>query len=102
MADRGFDIDDLLCGMQVGLNHPPFLSGKDQLDEEEVIETRRIASLCIYVERAIERVKNYCILHMLPVSFCSGASRLVCVCTFLTTLLPPLAPPPEMPSSTGS
>ena len=75
MAGRGFDIIDLLFGMQIGLNHPPFLSGKDQLDDDaEVIETRRIASLCIHVERAIEWVKNYSILHMLPVSLCSGAS----------------------------
>ena len=102
MADSGFDIDDLLCGMQVGLNHPPFLSGKDQLDGEEIIETRRIASLRIHVERVIERVKNYRTLYMLPVSLCSGGSRLVRVCTFLTTLLQPLVPPPEMPSSTGS
>ena len=36
MADRGFDIADLLCGTGIELNMPPFLNGRDQLDETEV------------------------------------------------------------------
>ena len=48
MADRGFDIEDLtLCG--VWLNIPPFLRGKAQLSEqEELVTTKRMASLHIY------------------------------------------------------
>ena len=93
MADKGFDIDDILQNHAIKLNLPPFLRGKEQLTEEEVVKTRRIASLHIHVERAIERIKSFCILDHFPVSMCSVASRLVKVCTFLTVLKPPLVPP---------
>ena len=41
------------------MNIPPFTRGKQQLDSCEMIETRRIDSLRIHVERAIERIKNF-------------------------------------------
>ena len=40
-----FNISNLLLSLDVSLNIPPFLYGKRQFDEHEVIETRRIASL---------------------------------------------------------
>ena len=45
MADQGFDIEDdpLLRGVR--LNIPPFLCGKSQLSEKELVVTRRIASM---------------------------------------------------------
>ena len=92
MADRGFTISDLLAGTGIKLNHPPFLQDKGQLMEEEVIVTRRIASLRIHVERAIERIKNFRILSFLQATRVNTASRLVRTCAFLTTLLEPLVP----------
>ena len=59
MADQGFDIQNDLTPLGVEVNIPPFLKGKKQLDEHEMIETRRITSLRIHVERAMERIKNY-------------------------------------------
>ena len=59
MADCGFDIEDDLILKGVHLNIPPFLRGKQQFSENELIRTRRIASLRIHVERAIERIKNF-------------------------------------------
>ena len=59
MADRGFDILEDLAPIGVKLNIPPFLRGKSQLDSSELVETRRIASLRIHVERCMERIKNY-------------------------------------------
>ena len=41
------------------MNIQPFLKGKKQLDEGEMIETRQIASTGIHVERAMERIKNF-------------------------------------------
>ena len=35
MAERGFDIEDFLILQGVHLNIPPFLRGKQQLDEDE-------------------------------------------------------------------
>ena len=37
----------------------PFMNKKKQLDESELVETRRIATLRIHVERAMEQVKNF-------------------------------------------
>ena len=58
MADRGFNIQDDLTPLGVKINIPPFLKGKMQLEPEELVETRRIASLRIHVERAMERIKK--------------------------------------------
>ena len=69
MADRGFDIEDYLILRGVKLNIPPYLRGKSQLSEKELIITRRIASLRIHVEQAIERIKNFHIFDKsIPVS----------------------------------
>ena len=62
MADRGFDIEEDLLLLGVKLNIPPFLRGKSQLSEEELVQTRRIASLRIHAERAMERIKNFHII----------------------------------------
>ena len=58
MADRGFEIQDLLFSKKASLNIPLFMRCKDQLDPDEEDETRQIASVHIHVERAIERIKT--------------------------------------------
>ena len=63
MADRGFDVQDLLVPKKVILNIPPFLKDREQLTVAEEMETRKIASVRIHVERAIERIKNFRILQ---------------------------------------
>ena len=68
MADRGFDIQDDLTPLGVKINIPPFLKGKQQFQPHELVESRRIASLWIHVERAMERINifdrtTYTILH---------------------------------------
>ena len=92
MADRGFDIQDDLASLRVRLNIPPFLKGKDQFDESELVETRRIARYRIHVERAIERIKNYHILDYVPITLCSSGliDQVFFVCAMLTNFLPPL------------
>ena len=59
MADRGFDIQEELALLGVRLNIPPFLRGKKQLSSNELVETRRIASLRIHVERAMVKTSIY-------------------------------------------
>ena len=58
MVDRGFNIKKDLDLLGVRLNIPPFIKGKKQLNEE-LVETRRIATLRIYIERAMEQLKNF-------------------------------------------
>ena len=91
MADRGFTIQDDLTPLGVQVNIPPFLKGKEQLDGEELIETRRIVSLRIHVERAMERIKNYHIFDTtIPSSPTEVTEQMFFVCAVLTNFLPPL------------
>ena len=59
MTDRGFEIEEGLMLIGVRLNIPPFLRGKKQLSQNELVSTRRIASLRIHVEKTMERIKNF-------------------------------------------
>lgn len=91
MADRGFDIEEDLLLIGATLNMPPFLRGKSQLSEEELVQTRRIASLRIHVERAMERIKNFHIFDKcLPVSLTDIAERIFFVCCVLSNFQQPL------------
>ena len=79
MADRGFDIMDDLAPCGVKLNIPPFLRGRSQLDQRELIKTRRIASLRIHVERCMERIKNFHIFDgVMPLSLMDVADQMFC------------------------
>ena len=91
MADRGFNIQDDLTPLGVRVNIPPFLKGKTQLEVDELVETRRIASLRIHVERAMERIKNYHIFdRTLPSSLTDLANETFFVCAVMCNFLPPL------------
>ena len=91
MADRGFDIAEDLALIGVKLNIPPFMKGKEQLSNSELVETRRIASLRFHVERAMEQLKNFHIFdRALPASFRDTANQVFFVCAVLTNFNPPL------------
>ena len=62
MADRGFNIRDMLTKKRATLNIPPFAKGKS-LSTMGCTKTRRIAALGIHMERAIERLKCFQILR---------------------------------------
>ena len=67
MADRGFTISEDLKTLKVQLNIPAFLGRRDQLSEEEVLNSQTIASVRIHVERAIQRVKKFkLIINKIP------------------------------------
>ena len=89
MADRGFNIQDILPS-GVTLNIPPHLDESGQLSESERTTTRCIASVRIHVERAIERIKNYQILHNVPNSMHNRKNQIFFICSILTNFLPPL------------
>ena len=58
VADRGFDISSIMPE-GTNVNIPPFLGGRPQFEADELVATRRIASLRIHVERAMERITNF-------------------------------------------
>ncbi|KAM7300763.1 uncharacterized protein ISCGN_016350 [Ixodes scapularis] len=106
MADKGFTLDTHLEAQGISLNMPAFtkgiynsaafkrlhhtevaFTGKDQLTEEEVTRTRRIACVRIHVERAINRIKTYRIFKQ-PLSIKSRKhfDSMVFVCAGLCNL----------------
>ena len=62
MADKGFNIQDLLAPYGVRLNIPPFNTKAHQMLPKDVITTKTIASVRIHVERAIKRIKEFRLL----------------------------------------
>ena len=89
MADRGFNIADLLSARGVDLNIPP-RKLEPQLTENELVEIRRIASVRIHVERAIDPLKQYHILNNIPNCMAGLADRIFYVCTVFTNFMKPL------------
>ena len=87
MADRGFTISEELCARRVKLNIPAFMKGRDQLSEQDVIDTRRIAANRIHVERAIMRMKSYRIINTKMVNkSLKSANKTLCVVAALCNL----------------
>ena len=84
MADKGFNIKDLLVQIEVTLNTPPSLSEKGQFDEEEVETTQSVASVRIHVERAISRIKMYkSINNVVPLSLAGVLNQIWTLCCML-------------------
>ena len=90
MADRGFDIeDDMPEG--VTLNIPAFMDKKEQLDKEDEIMTRKIASVRVHVERAISRIKNFRILHQtFSLKSAQQLDEIWTICSYVSLFMPPL------------
>ena len=83
MADRGFNLRDLITKKKPTLNIPPFAKG-EQLSTKACTRTRRIASLRIHVERAIQKMKTFRLLQgVIPISIAAVANWLyLCVQLF--------------------
>lgn len=63
MADRGFkQIENILHKKQIELVRPPSVSSKQKSTREEVLLTKRIASLRIHIERVI-RIREFSLLE---------------------------------------
>ncbi|KAL1442513.1 hypothetical protein MTO96_046380 [Rhipicephalus appendiculatus] len=93
MADKGFLIHDLLASRNVKLNIPPFLH-RHALSEQQVRETKEIASLRIHVERRIRRVKSFHIFDRpIPLTLAPVINQIWTVAAILTNLQSPLSKP---------
>ncbi len=90
MADWGFDVeDDLPVG--VTLNIPAFPDRQDQLSAEDEVVTRRIASVCVHVERMIARIKSFRILkQVFPLKSVEQLDKIWAVCSYVSLFMPPL------------
>ena len=69
MADKVFTIMEELLLRNCRLHMPSGKRGHEQLAKEQVLKTKTIANLRIFVEQAIRRLKSFCILkHELSIS----------------------------------
>lgn len=60
MADRGFKkIETFLNKKNCNLVRPPSVINKEQMSKDDVLLTRRIASVRIHIERIIKRVRDF-------------------------------------------
>ena len=91
MADKGFNIKDLLEPTGVTLNIPLFLSDKAQFNEEDVGNTQSVASISIRVERAISRIKMYKIIsNVVPLSLAGVSNQIWTVCCIVLLFQSPI------------
>ena len=91
MADKGFEIQDILSKAGAKWVIPPFLHNKQQMATADAHKTKTIANLRIHVERSIRYISTYRILQgVLPASMWDYHYETVFVCAMLTNFLPPL------------
>ena len=91
MADKGFDIQDLLDKKGVKLNIPPYLGQYGQMTAGDVKLTQSIAAERIHVERAINKIKNFHIFdQIITVTLFGSINQIWTVCALLTLFHEPL------------
>ena len=85
MADQSFLIVDLVRSHSITLNIPVCTGGRSHLELQEVIQSRRVASTRIHVERAIGRIKEFKILtHVQSTYILPYINEIFFVCAILT------------------
>jgi hypothetical protein len=89
MADRGIMVQDLFAPHNIQVNTPTMLKGKSQLEAQDVVKDRRIASKRIHVERIIGLAKTFKILKKeLPQGKAILGSRIIFICFSILNFRP--------------
>ena len=95
LADRGFDVGEVIAMAQASLHMPAFTKGLDQLPPVEVEKTRKLANVRIHVERVTGATRNFSILmSILPIQYVVKKSpqdipnidKIVHICSALNNL----------------
>ncbi|XP_028414129.1 uncharacterized protein LOC114537197 [Dendronephthya gigantea] len=88
MADKGFNIQDILALHHVYLLAPPIMA-KNKISEQAVTLTRRIARARVHVERMIRKLKLFRILRSpIPLTIKPYINSIAKVCAYLVNLQP--------------
>ncbi|XP_041373742.1 uncharacterized protein LOC121386792 [Gigantopelta aegis] len=101
LADRGFEIQEMVAVYGAEVRYPAFMRGKSQLTASEVESTRKIANVRIHVERVIGCVRQkFTILggtcpidHLISKENSKPLlDKVVFVCCALTNMCPSVVP----------
>ena len=91
MADKGFDIQDILDNHGLKLDIPPFLRKQEQMSAADVATNQQIANKRIHVERAISKIKKFHIFDSpIPLTLAGTVNQLWTVCDLLTLFQNPI------------
>jgi len=94
MADRGFkNIDFMLEKEMCKLLRPPSVFSNKKSTKEEVLETKRIASLRIHIERVICRLREFNTLKphaLIHLSLVSNVDEIITIACALINLQKPM------------
>ena len=101
LADRGFDIEEMVEAVLALLGIPAFTKGKTQLEPIELELTRKLANSRIHVERVIGNVRCKFLILEGTVMLCmleaddqgfTQLDKIVAVCCALTNCSPSIVP----------
>lgn len=102
LADRGFDVGEVVAMAQASLHMPAFTKGLDQLPPVEVEKTRKLANVRIHVERVIgaTRQRFSILMSTLPIHYVIKKSpqdvpnidKIVLICSALNNLCVSVVP----------
>ncbi|XP_056645157.1 uncharacterized protein LOC130450664 [Diorhabda sublineata] len=93
LADKGFpEIRTVIdaSGKKVQLVVPPFLEKKSEFSSEETQQTYSVARVRIHVERIMQRLRTYHILHKIPQHLFHCINDILHICCILVNLKLPI------------
>ncbi|XP_074113957.1 uncharacterized protein LOC141537018 [Cotesia typhae] len=93
LADKCFpDIKTVIdaSGKKVQMVMPPFLEKKNEFSSEETQQTYSVARVRIHVERIMQRLRTYQILHKIPQHLFHCIDDILHICCVLVNLQPPI------------
>lgn len=84
LADRGYNIQDMIIGKDITLNISTFLKGKGQIPSLKLLKDRKLSSQRVHIERLIGLTKTYKIVkEELHHNFVPLASDIFCLSNLL-------------------
>lgn len=91
LADKGFDVEDILAAYRITLNIPTFFRKGHQITPEILAKDRKISSKRVHIKRIIGLAKTYKILDgPLNASETSLSDDIIKVCFMLINFRKPI------------
>ena len=91
MADKGFDIKDMLEPIGCEITILAFLASKGQFSKEEPLHSKKIQNVRVHVERAIHRVKEFHFFdQVVPLTVIGSINQIWTVACLITNFQGPL------------